>query len=314
MLVETMSQTMLERAREQLEGDTAPSHEPAPADPPQTRDAQARSGHVRTRGEANLGFYVYCVTGAEELPVDLNLPGIDPRHQVTGLRHGELAAIVSQVPLEEFDEERLREQLTDMDWLERTARRHEQVLDAIRALRTVIPMRLCSIYREESGVRTMLERESDGLMTALERVAGKAEWGVKVFLMSDGAAAAAARAPQELGADTAGIAYMERRRQEHRQREEVSRRVEEACDSIHERLSATSVEGLVLAPQRPEVSEHSGAMIVNAAYLVDDHDQQSFHDEVRALQAEVEPLGLELITTGPWPAYNFIPGTIGAAW
>ncbi len=33
-----------------------------------------------------------------------------------------------------------------------------------------------------------------------------------------------------------------------------------------------------------------------------------------ALQAEFEPLGLELEPTGPWPAYNFIPGTIGAAW
>ena len=24
--------------------------------------------------------------------------------------------------------------------------------------------------------------------------------------------------------------------------------------------------------------------------------------------------GIEVVATGPWPAYNFVPGTIGAAW
>ena len=38
------------------------------------------------------------------------------------------------------------------------------------------------------------------------------------------------------------------------------------------------------------------------------------HEEVRALQAEFDPHGMELVCTGPWPAYNFVPGTIGAAW
>jgi hypothetical protein len=303
MLVEAMAQTMLERAREQLEGDIA-----HPARGEDSVPARAPGG-----GEKSLGWYVYCVTRGEDLSIPSDLPGIDPGQEVTALNDGELAAIVSRVPLDDFDEEGLRERLTDMAWLERTARRHEDVLDAIRALRTVIPMRLCSIYREESGVRSMLERESEGLETALERVDAKAEWGVKVFLVSH-TMPAATRAAQEPGADDAGVAYMEGRRREHRQREQDRHGVDKACGSIHERLSAVSVEGLVIAPQRPEVTEHSGTMMLNAAYLVDDPCHESFHTEVQALQTEIEPLGLELATTGPWPPYNFIPGTIGAAW
>ena len=43
-------------------------------------------------------------------------------------------------PLEEFTEERLREHLADMDWVEAMARAHERVLQSIRAQTTVVPM------------------------------------------------------------------------------------------------------------------------------------------------------------------------------
>jgi hypothetical protein len=49
-------------------------------------------------------------------------------------------------------------------------------------------------------------------------------------------------------------------------------------------------------------------------YLVSTEAQERFHAQVHALGQEFERLGLELETTGPWPAYNFVPGGIGAAW
>jgi hypothetical protein len=55
-------------------------------------------------------------------------------------------------------------------------------------------------------------------------------------------------------------------------------------------------------------------MVLNGVYLVGDHDRERFHAEVQALEAEFAPLSVALELTGPWPAYNFVPGTIGAAW
>lgn len=304
MLTEAMAQTMLERAREELEG-ARPSVPSGPAEP-----------SPPVHHEPGLGWYVYCVTAADGLAIPA-VSGIDPAHDVTALHDGDLAAIVSRVPLEEFDEDRLREHLADMTWLERTARRHEEVLDTVRALRTVIPMRLCSIYRDESGIRAMLERESSALKDALDSLDGKAEWGVKVFLAAatpdiprDDGEQRAATGPE---ADT-GAAYMERRRQEHHERRRAGQRFEAACTSIHERLSAIAAEALIAAPQRSEASGHAGEMILNGVYLVQDSDRERFDAVVAALRAEFEPLGLELEQTGPWPAYNFVPGTIGAAW
>jgi hypothetical protein len=262
-----------------------------------------------------LGWYVYGVVGADITPPSDQLPGVDPDHAVTTLRHGTLAAVVSQVPLEEFGEESLRERLADMAWLERTARRHEEVLDTVREHATLIPMRLCSIYRTADGVKEMLEREAEAFEEALARLQGKSEWGVKVFAADSEVDQAADPKPVATeDHEGAGAAYMQRRSAERERRKQLDREIEEACERIHERLRAVTVDGLTSAPQRPEVADHAGQMVLNGVYLVQDDEQALFHRELRALQMEYAALGLELEPTGPWPAYNFIAGTIGAAW
>jgi Gas vesicle synthesis protein GvpL/GvpF len=326
MLTEAMAQTMLERAREELERQhRRPPHPSRPPEaepraappPPQPLPPSAGPPASPAPAAMQLGWYVYCVVAADGTAPPADVPGVDPGHAVTLLSDGALAAVVSQVALEDFGEDRLREQLADMDWLERTARTHEEVLDTVRGQRTLIPMRLCSIYRTEAGVLEMLRREADALVEALEHLKGKTEWGVKVFANGDGVKQFVAEelgAPTESDAAGAGAAYMQRQRLERREQERAGGLLVEACERIHERLRSVSADGLTSPPQRPEVTDHAGQMILNGVYLVQDGAQEDFHEEVRALQAEFAPLGLELEPTGPWPAYNFVPGTIGAAW
>ncbi|HWE10399.1 MAG TPA: GvpL/GvpF family gas vesicle protein [Solirubrobacteraceae bacterium] len=259
-----------------------------------------------------LACYVYCVVGQEHDAVPENLAGIDPDHHVFALEQGDLAAIVSRVPLAEFGEQPLREHLSDMSWLEKTARRHEHVLDELARGGTPIPMRLCSIYRDETGVRTMLDRESDALRDALAHLHGKAEWGVKAFADLDTVESAPAES-SELGSGH-GAAYMHGRLTERRRREEARARVDEGCDAMHAALCTIAVEGVTSAPQRPEVSGRDEPMVFNASYLVADQDMDAFHGELDRLRGELAPLGVELDVTGPWPPYNFVPGAIGAAW
>ena len=67
-------------------------------------------------------------------------------------------------------------------------------------------------------------------------------------------------------------------------------------------------------PQRPAASGHPGEMILNGVYLVEADALEAFRTEVAELSEAFAPSGIELEMTGPWPAYNFVPGTIGAAW
>jgi hypothetical protein len=55
-------------------------------------------------------------------------------------------------------------------------------------------------------------------------------------------------------------------------------------------------------------------MLLNGVYLVQDESREEFRAQARALARSFANLGIELELTGPWPAYNFVPGTIGAAW
>ena len=319
-LTDALTHSMLERLYEQLPEparDNAPARQErparAPARPERPAPAQARREPRRGLGgpsSSEPAWYVYgVVSGETELTGSLD--GVHGAHSVTVLREGALAAVSSQVPLEEFDEAQLREHLADMAWVEATARAHEAVLDAVCNQTTVVPMRMCTVYRTEGGIREMLAREAVPLRDALDHLDGKSEWGVKVFttLASDGGADDVAGT-----GDASGVAYMERRRTERERRQRALQMAEEAAGLIHERLSAVASDAQVISLQRPEVSGHSGDMIHNGVYLVSHDDVDAFHEEVRALSSELESHGVELEPTGPWPAYNFVPGTIGAAW
>jgi hypothetical protein len=314
-LTDALAHAMLERLRDQL---PEPGQEARPAPIPRPRrapDSRREARHERapdsSRSEpgAEPAWYVYGVVDADAA-LSEELPGVDPEHSVALLREGSLAAVTSRVALEEFDEARLREHLADMAWVETTARAHEAVLDRVCEQATVIPMRMCTVYRTDGGVREMLRREADPLLEAIEHLRGKAEWGLKAFIDVD-------RDTADPGAGagaSSGTAYMERRRTERERRERAIEAAEDAAVRIHERLSALAGDARVLPLQRPEASGHLGDMIFNGVYLVADEDADAFHDEVRALGTELEPQGLALVPTGPWPAYNFVPGTIGAAW
>lgn len=313
-LTDALAHSMLERLHEQLE-------DPQPTAPPRQRPTpRARTPDPKPEPElapppqppadpADPAWYVYGVVSSDT-KLSEELRGVHGAEPVTLVSDGSLAAVASQVPLEEFDEARLRENFGDMAWVEATARAHEAVLDRVRAQATLIPMRMCTVYRTEGGVREMLRREAEPLEDAIDHLRGKAEWGVKVFLDLD---RAVADTPDD-SLQSPGAAYMQRKRDEREARQHAFELAEAAATQIHEVLGEVASDGLLVPLQRREVSGHNGDMVFNGVYLVADDEAEVFHEQVRALQAEMLSAGLELIPTGPWPAYNFVPGTIGAAW
>jgi hypothetical protein len=107
---------------------------------------------------------------------------------------------------------------------------------------------------------------------------------------------------------------MHRRRSERDARWRVDDELTDVCALIHEQLSEVTAEALSVPLQRPEASGHDGQMLLNGVYLVENAQQQTFFALIDELRREYESLGLELVPTGPWPAYNFVPGAIGATW
>jgi hypothetical protein len=276
--------------------------------------AQPPAQPQRLEGSA-LGLYLYGVVRAT-VRISGNLTGVDAHHEVFLLEGNELAAIVSAVPLEEFDEEQLRENLNDVAWLEEKARAHETVLEAMLESTTVVPTRLCTIFRDEKQVREMMGRERAVLLEALERLDGKSEWGAKAFAQPGALEQAAAdRANEQSGGEalSPGAAYMDRRRRETRGREEAEEIADGWAQQIHECLAGGAAEALLNPLQRREVSGHEGDMLLNGVYLVENESVA----QLRALAAELDEdyrgRGVSIQLTGPWPAYNFVKSSIESA-
>jgi hypothetical protein len=219
---------------------------------------------------------------------------------------------VSDVDVADYGEERLRAHLSDMAWVEGSARRHEAVVEAIAAHATVIPMRMCTVYERERGLRELLRREAKGVREALAYLDGKSEWAVKAFC--DPGAFSGGVTDQEPARSASGSEYVQRRLREREERSAASARIEEAAARVHGRLCTVAEDSMLAPLQRPEVSGREEEMVLNGVYLVGKNSLEAFHAQVRSLGEEVGELGLELVETGPWPAYNFVPGTIGATW
>jgi Gas vesicle synthesis protein GvpL/GvpF len=286
------------------------AREPQPEPERGRRDAAQRPG--RAPSPAGDVLWAYCVTTAGASPASDLGKGMAAR-DVRRVDVGGLSALVSAVPGDEFGEERLRVNLNDMDWLERGARAHEAVLERALAASTIVPLRMCTIFEGEEAVRRMLEREHDALADALERLAGRQEWGVKLLVdprrLADAARASSDEATayeDELASQSGGGAYMTRRRLERKVREIADRLAAELADDVHARLQDWALDAVTHAPQNRELSGHEGEMLLNGAYLV----EADRVDGLRALASELEQrherLGARIELTGPWPPYNFV--------
>jgi hypothetical protein len=309
VLVEKMTESLLAESGRAL----------APVRPAATRSERAldpvpeQAAHPEE--DAELAHYVYGVVSSRaEMPPDL--VGVDPRHEVFLIEEDGLAALASRVSLAEFGEEPLHDNLNDVGWLEEKARAHEHVLDVVLQRGTVVPLRLCTIYSGEEQVREMLARERAVMVDALDRLEGRAEWGVKAIAEPGALERAAARgagegsSPQDV---SRGTAYMDRKRHEARARVEVEELAGEWAADIHDRLAGTASEALLNPLQHSEVSGYEGDMLLNGVYLIEDDAVAEFSALVDRMAEEHSPRGVSVELTGPWPPYNFVKSSIESA-
>jgi hypothetical protein len=293
------------RAVAQNTGRRTPEHPALESHPAAADRADPDRRAAEQTGDA---WWVYCVVSSDQAAeLASGLTGVEPGSEVTPLVQGELAALVSRVPLSEYGDERLREHLEDINWLERTARAHETVQESVMQQCPLVPLRMCTIYRDLDGVRHVLEQRSDLFAENLAAVQDCAEWGVKVFFDLRGV-------PAEAAAETRGASGTDYLTSRQRERDRI-RQADEFCvqcaEEVHGAVSTVARQDRVNPAQPPEAHGRDAEMVLNAAYLVE-------HDRIQDLKAVVvdlserwAPHGQLVELTGPWPPYNFVSDSAG---
>jgi hypothetical protein len=265
-------------------------------------------------------IWVYAITHSGGQAGLAGLGGIGGG-QVRTLQTGPLAAVVESVDPGAFSAERLEHRLSDPAELEALARRHHDVVEAVTALGSTLPFRLATVYLTDDRVRSLLSQREAEFCHTLGWLAGRAECGVRVWADPDflfrerGTAEPAARGPGGRPADEArppdradqsGAAYLFRRRADLAARVKGQRLAARCGEEVHAALCRMAVASHLHPLHDPRESRGTTVEVLNAAYLVDSAHLSEFADSARTVAAEAG--ALNVVVTGPWPAYSFADG------
>ncbi|MFG2884272.1 GvpL/GvpF family gas vesicle protein [Streptomyces sp. NPDC048297] len=233
--------------------------------------------------------YVYAICRPLDAPLQAELTGVGGVPPAL-LHHQGLVAVVSKVPETEFDEEVLLAHLEDAEWRAAAVRAHEGVIDALTTVTTPLPLRLATVVPDDSGVRTMIESRGAAFRRILDRLEGRLEWGVRMYLEPGTEPGTEPETGTGLGEGSESA-------------EPVPAGAVVFARSVHERLARYAEDSRLHAPHHVETSEVPGRKVLDAAYLVPRADCEKFVELVDRAKDEAPGLRVEL--SGPWAAYSF---------
>ncbi|HVE82624.1 MAG TPA: GvpL/GvpF family gas vesicle protein [Myxococcales bacterium] len=243
-------------------------------------------------------LYLYgVVQGGQPLPPS-------PLAALRAVPFSSLAAVVEEVPAGEFSSEALEQKLSSIDFVAPLARRHAAVLDDLMRHGPVVPAHLCTRFSSAGALASRLEEDAPRLHGALQRLAGRQEWGLKVLCDHQALRSAAASSDPQArdleaaaAAATPGQAFVLRKRRDGRVAEVAAGRIDQVVEEVLGALAPAAAS----ARELPSIT----SAVLNAALLVDVDRRDWLHGAVQHLAARLGPEGFGLELTGPWPAYSF---------
>jgi hypothetical protein len=263
----------------------APASVPPPA---ATSDSGAR--RTSSASAPARGKYVYCVVESSA-PLRFGPLGIGTEPaEVHSVHYRELAAIVSDTPVEVFDATR------------ENVLAHERVNEAVMREHTVIPMSFGTVFKTREDIVELLRAAYDAFGDVLQKMKDKVEFGLKVLWDRDavireieGEDEDVRRLKDEISSQR-GSTYFARM--------QYGRAVEAALETRSERYASEIFEQLRPVSVASRANKPIGdRMILNAAFLVNRDREAAFDAKVKEIGAHDK---LTFKYTGPWPPYNFV--------
>lgn len=271
-------------------------------------EATEQGGTMSAAGRAR---YLYGVTRTDA-PVPGDLVGVDG----AALDHIDvppLRAVVSPIEAAQLSGDG-DDRATDPAELEAKVRAHDDVLRRLLPEGPVVPLRFGTAVADEEDARALLSRHREELQSALSRLAGAAEWGVKGYWSEEAlhrhvsAAREAAGVDGPEGGAGGGTSYLLARQRRREMSTDAARVRDRVVSECHRRLSQAARDAVLLPLDSAAGDRDRRQLVLNGSYLVPQDWLSDFHETVSELSAAHADTGLVLETTGPWPPYSFVGG------
>ena len=265
-----------------------------------------------------VGLYLYCLR--ESAPGYLAAPtkGIDGNGEVLVLPFRDLEAIVSEVALEAFASEEIqRKAQEDLNWIKEKAVIHARVVQEAMGrdhiLLDLIPMRFGTIFKDRARLEEVLEKDYLRIREVLERIRGKQEWSVKVYLKDRRKFEQVIKEKnetikekeREIAFLPEGMAFFVEEELKETISKEMEKELNNTTKSFFERLKKQALASEISKILGKELTGRQEPMVLNAAYLIPEENIEDFQKEAIDINQQMEKKGFFLEYSGPWPAYSF---------
>jgi hypothetical protein len=252
------------------------------------------------------GLYVYCVARGDGScllgPIGLN------GQMVYTVGSGDIRAIVHNCPAQPY-------QSDDPQVVESWVAAHQSVVHAAaEAFGTVLPMAFDMIVRGASAGETIaalkdwLDEKRDRFAGLLDRLAGKAEYGVQVFWDREMIAASLIQRDEKLHqmqrevlSKPKGLAYLLQQELIKIVRESMEKQADIFAQDFYARIRRC-VDDVHVDKLRK--ADGGKQMLLNLSCLM----QEGRADLGRVLDDIQQAKGISVRFTGPWPPYSFVGG------
>lgn len=241
-----------------------------------------------------MSWYAYCLTEHQTLANGTRarrpflLEGIQGVNGAPVLSYpsGEFAVIVS-----EFDRN-----AKTMD--EKTVLEHARVVSACFRNSTVLPFRFGTIFDTDDALRQAVRTNRRAFGQSVAKLRGKSEMRLKLVIR-DGSLREAMT--EVVLPDTVGREYLAKLREKASRDRERQTKARAISVQVHKLFN----------PLDEEVSckkVASDGMLIDIAHLIDSKSVEKYQNRYSTAAKQLK--NCELVITGPWPPYHFLPGKL----
>jgi Gas vesicle synthesis protein GvpL/GvpF len=244
-----------------------------------------------------MAWYAYCLTEQQNLNNGVRtrrpflLEGIQGVNGAPVLSYpsGEFAVVVSEYDRTADGGEKLED---------KTVLEHARVVSVCFRNGTVLPFRFGTIFDSDDALRQAVRTNRRAFGMSVARLRGKAEMHLKV-LVKDGSLRAAMA--DVVLPDTVGGDYLIKLREKASKDRERQTKARGLAVQVHKMFN----------PLEEEISckrVNTDGMMIDIAHLIDSKSVEKYQNRYSTAAKQLK--NCELVLSGPWPPYHFLPGKL----
>jgi hypothetical protein len=190
---------------------------------------------------------------------------------------------------------------------------------------TVIPIKFCTIFKDELNVSETLKKNYEKLKSLLNYLEDKEEFGIKVYFDNnkigevefgetppirsvetvDRAIGESNIETEEISVASEGAAYFLKKKRDEMLKENSEKILNGLADKIFEKFKSWAIESRQNRLLGKQSTGRNGEMILNVALLLTKSDVEEVKSKIDELASVYGSKGLFFELSGPWPPYNF---------